>query len=178
MNIYVDLGCFDGDTVRSYQEYADKEFGKKDWKIYAFDANPKWQDNWVSTDNIKYDLKAAWIEDTELEFAVDQSESPQGSTLMPGKKAIWNTMPKIKVQAFDFSMWLKQFRDDLVVVKMDIEGAEFPILEKMIQDGTDTIPERMMIEFHPNKVVEYTTTDKNNLIDRLKSRGDNIIEWH
>jgi len=121
---------------------------------------------------------AAWTENGISEFAVDDSDAPLGSTLMPGKKSIWDTKDKIKVTTFDLSQWLTQFRDDFVVLKMDCEGAEFPILNKMIADGTVTIPYVMMVEFHPNKVIEYTTTYKNGLIRKLQKLGVNIKEWH
>lgn len=113
----------------------------------------------------------------EIEFAVDQSQTPLGSSLMLSKRNISNS-PRITVQAFNFSEWIKQFKDDFVVLKIDIEGAEFAVLNKMMADGTDLIPHVMMVEFHPNKVPEFTTTDKDNLINLLKKRKANIVEWH
>lgn len=181
MNVFVDLGCYDGDSVEQFRNWRRLAFPDKgDWVIHAFDANPKWHDKWetMKDDNTFFHLKAAWVEDTELEFAVDSADKPLGSTLMPGKEKIWNNNEKILVEAFDFSFWLKQFKDDYVVVKMDTEGAEFPILDKMIKDGTITIPDKLLVEFHPNKVVEYSTQDKDRLVQLIKDLGVDIMEWH
>lgn len=181
MNVFIDCGAYDGDSIEEFRNWRKVSFpDKQDWIIHAFEPNPKFDNNLKkkSDDNTFIHKQAVWIEDTELEFAVDQTDTPLGSTLMSGKTAIWDTMPKIKVEAIDFSNWIKRFEDDFVVVKMDIEGAEFKVLEKMIKDETDKIPYVMMVEFHPNKVREYTTTYKNGLIRKLQKRGVNIKEWH
>ena len=59
-------------------------------------------------------------------------------------------MKTIKVKAIDFGQWLKNNyrKEDVVFVKMDIEGAEYPVLEKMLKDGSMTYVDRLYIEFH------------------------------
>lgn len=181
MNVFIDLGCYNGDSVEEFKNWRKLAFpDKSDWVIHAFDANKKFLKDWkrLKTTNTHFHHKAAWTEDGVIEFAVDQSDTPLGSTLMEGKKAIWDNSPKDKVPCFDFSKWIEQFKGDYVVVKMDIEGAEFPILRKMIEDETILIPDNLMVEFHPNKVTEYTTTDKNDLILEILKLGVNILEWH
>lgn len=97
---------------------------------------------------------------------------------MEGKRKVWESSPKVKVKTFDFSSFLKHLEDDFVVVKMDIEGAEFMVLDKMIRDGTDKVCDWLLVEFHPNKVQQYVTSDKINLVEVLKARGVNVLEWH
>ena len=38
----------------------------------------------------------------------------------------------------DLSEWIKKHttKDDYVILKLDVEGAEFGILDKMLEDGT------------------------------------------
>lgn len=181
MNVFVDLGAYTGDTIEEFRNWSKVAFPTKtDWIIHAFEPNPNLYPMVKEKSNLTTHTyqKAAWTEDTTLEFAIDTTETPLGSTLMSGKKNIWDNFGHIQVEAFDFSTWLKQFKNDFVVVKMDIEGAEFPVLEKMIQDGTDQICHQLLVEFHPNKVVEFTTSHKNGLIRKLQKRGVNIKEWH
>ena len=47
--------------------------------------------------------------------------------------AIRPTIPII-----DLSLWIQEntYKDDYVILKLDVEGAEFDILRKMIKDGT------------------------------------------
>lgn len=177
--VFIDLGAYDGDSIRYFMK-------RDDWReydIYAFEPNKKFHqqlaDLWIDCPNIVFlSNQAAWVENTQLEFAVDQADSPMGSTLMPGKIEMWNKGVKQIIGAFDFSDWIKQFSGDYVIVKMDTEGAEFPVLEKMINDKTLTIINELWCEFHPNKVREYTTTDKYNLMDRIRGAGVELTEWH
>lgn len=181
MNIYIDAGCFNGDTVEQFRNWCKIAFpDKKDWTIYAFDPNPMFKDRWeiIEDEHTSFELKAVWIADGTIPFAVDKADNPLGSTLMPGKKKIWDDSDKIMVETFDFSDWLKKFENDFVVCKLDIEGAEFPVLNKMITDNTDKICDYLMVEFHAGKVVEYLTTDYLDLVERLKQRNVNILEWH
>lgn len=181
MNVFIDLGAYSGDSIEEFKNWSKLSFpDKENWQLYAFEPNPKFREYWDNQthNNLTFSNMAAWTEDTEIEFAVDQTDTPLGSSLMQSKKKVWDNSPKIKVQAFNFSEWLKQFKDDFVVLKMDIEGAEFKVLDKMISDNTDKIPYVMMVEFHPNKVTDYTTLDKNRLIGKLQKRGVNVKEWH
>jgi len=181
MNVFIDCGAYDGDSIEEFRNWRKVSFpDKEDWTIHAFEPNPKFDHNLKKKGGDKTFIhkQAVWIEDTNLEFAVDQTDTPLGSTLMSGKKNIWDSSPKIKVEAIDFSSWIKQFKDDFVVVKIDCEGAEFAILEKMIKDKTINIPHLLMVEFHPNKVREYTTTYTNELKQRIKELGVNLVDWH
>jgi len=130
-----------------------------------------------NNDKIIYSNKAAWVEDGTIEFAVDNTDTPMGSSLAKSKVSIWETMPHIEVECFDFSEWVKQFKDDYLLVKMDIEGAEFTVLEKMLKDETAGYMDKILCEFHPNKVRDFTTDDKISLIDRL-NKVTTVEEWH
>ena len=62
-----------------------------------------------------------------------------------------------EVPAIDFSLWLKEMvarhteaegSKPFVVVKMDIEGAEYAVLEKLVHCGTIALISELMVEFH------------------------------
>ena len=61
-----------------------------------------------------------------------------------------------KVQSIDISAFIKQvckkFNDYCCIIKMDIEGSEWDVCEKMLDDGTFELVDYLFIEFHgPNK---------------------------
>jgi len=178
--IFVDLGAYDGDSIKTFMQIKTLPVEPKQFSIFAFEPNPVFEKplkNLQKTlDNfIMFRPEAAWTEATTLTFAKDKSESPMGSTLMSSKKHLWDNSPHIEVTAFDFSDYVKQFADDYVIVKMDIEGAEFPVLEKMIAEGTDSMMNELWVEMHPNKVTDYTTTYSNELKAKLKCI---VKDWH
>lgn len=182
MKIFIDAGAYDGDTIKQFYNWGFLVGNPNDFQIYAFEPNPDFKKQMLDIESqhekVTYIPKAVWTEDGVIQFAVDKTPTPLGSTAMPGKVAIWNVFDKVDVEAIDFSKWLTQFKDDEVIIKMDIEGAEFPVLEKMILDKTIFIPSKIMVEFHPNKVREYTTTFKNELVRKIKDMGVPLEDWH
>lgn len=180
-HVYIDLGCYDGDSVEQFRNWRKLAFNPAiEWEIHAFDPNPAFKEEWdrIKDDSTFFYQKAAWVKDGEVLFAIDTETDGIGSTAMTSKKAVWDSGQITSVPCFDFSEWLQQFKGCFVVLKMDIEGAEFPILEKMIADNTDEIVGRLMVEFHANKVSDYTSTDVQNLLAVLRRRGVSVVEWH
>lgn len=177
--IFIDLGAYNGDSIEYFMSgKVDLPVQPDRFDIYAFEPNPEYcaKVKKLKYDNIKLiSQKAAWIEDGKTTFAKDITENPMGSTLMKSKVDLWNNSEHIEVETFDFTEWIKQFENDFVIVKMDIEGAEFPILNKMIIDGTDIIMQELWVEMHPNKVRDYTTTQAIELKNNLACK---VIDWH
>jgi FkbM family methyltransferase len=183
-HVYIDLGTYDGDTLKDFMKRTDLSVKPEQFEIHCFEPNPDLLKKVIMTiknyptASIAFLPWAAWIKDGVLPFAKDTTETPMGSTLMSGKRSIWDTMPHVDVIAFDFPSWVLQFASDYVIVKMDIEGAEYPILENMLLDGTISLIDQLWCEFHPNKVVEYTSDYNSRLIERIRNAGVELIEWH
>jgi hypothetical protein len=66
---------------------------------------------------------------------------------------------KVNVRCVDLSSWLKQniSDEDFLLVKMDIEGAEFEVLQKCLDDETITKINQINIEWH-----DWCRPDKKN----------------
>lgn len=169
--IYIDLGCFDGDTVNQFKNWR-KLLSESAWDMYAFDPNTKFAGRWSLITDCKFEAKAAWIKDGVIEFSKMKGKHEYGSTVMREKNT-WNKGNIIKVPCFDFSKWLERFRDDYVILKVDIEGAELPVLTKMIEDGTDDIAQLTMVEWHDGKMKQY----KSNKDWIWKNYRGRLVEW-
>lgn len=147
--VFIDLGCGDGDTAKEFRNWKSLAYHPDiQWEMYGFDPQD-FSEEWVKHPWVEFSHQAAWIYDGGVEFSINGI----GSTVMK-EKDTWDKGKKITVPCFDFSKWLEQFRGDHVIIKMDIEGAEGPVLTKMIQDGTDDIPHLMLIEWHDVKMVD------------------------
>jgi hypothetical protein len=67
-------------------------------------------------------------------------------------KGEWDGVAEvIRVPCFDFSTWLRTLPEP-PIVKLDVEGAEFPILEKLVADGTDVLVAALLVEWHDDKM--------------------------
>lgn len=171
MKVYIDCGAFIGDTVD-----CEKLFGFKADKKIAFEANKRLLKELKTQGFDEVYNKVVWVDDGDVTFYQDQSKFPMGSTMKSSKTT--GILQPVEAKAIDFSSWLSRYMGDTVIIKMDIEGAEFDVLRKMIDDGTINIPKKLFVEFHPNKVPEYTTTDKLDLVNEIKTLGVDIMEWH
>lgn len=146
--IFIDVGCGNCEDLLNFYHK------NKDYIYYGIDASHDYHHKWIELEK-KYPItfinQAAWIKDGEIIFYDEQLDNPQGSTLIKEKKGIGN-MEAIWVKGFDFSEWLKQFKDDYVILFIDIEGAEYDVLNKMFEDGTISIPKKIFYEGHAHKV--------------------------
>jgi FkbM family methyltransferase len=95
-----------------------------------------------------------------------------------------------EVPATDFSRWLKEMiarhtepdgSKPFVAVKMDIEGAEYAVLEKLVHDGTITLVSELMVEFHTqqfdkNQRPHYARREAD-IRDELSHFPVQILSW-
>ena len=75
----------------------------------------------------------------------------------------------------EISKLLKNLSKDYknIYMKIDIESAEYDVLEKMIKDKTHKLVERMWVECHPQYM---TTSDSVNAEKRMKKIEDFLIQ--
>ena len=81
------------------------------------------------------------------------------------------------VKCIDFSSFLKNNinEEDFVLCKMDIEGAEFEVLGKLIDEDTINLMDGIYIEWH-NHLLK-TNYDISVFIDEINSRGIEVKSW-
>lgn len=180
MKAFIDLGAYKGDTIEQFFNWGHLLGDPKEFEIHAFEPNPGCHKRLKTIakqkGNVIVHPEAAWIKNGEVDLMVEGI----GSTIMRSKKG-WNDHKVIKVPSVQFSYWLwAEYADtwDFTVLKMDIEGAEFEVLEEMLKTNTINAIDHLWVEFHQNKVTDYTTQYKNELVDRIKKIVPNFWEWH
>lgn len=153
--IVVDLGCFPHRDEISIEPLVERYSPDV---LYGFDPWPGLVEGETQVGGTRVVLarKAAWIEDGEIEFARVGGLRGWDSTVMREKNARgeWSSSEVIRVPCFDLSAWLRTLPEP-PVVKLDVEGAEFPILEKLHADGTDALVGELLVEWHEDKMPEH-----------------------
>ena len=90
----------------------------------------------------------------------------------------------IEVDVIDTCAYLKaRARDyDIIVMKMDIEGAELDVLDAMLEDGCIDAIDTLYVEFHSQYRVgearQRAAARERDLIGRLRRRGLRLRIWH
>jgi hypothetical protein len=152
--IYLNCGYYAGNDWNRFES-------APDWTIYAFEPNPELE---VPDFVIR---KAVWTEETEVDFAIggrNDAASIKGTS--------GHSDPKmIKVQTIDFSKFVAELPDEPIICTMDCEGSEFPILEKMLKDGTIKKITLLDIEFHHRIMADYDSDDAHDLLNRIRKEG-------
>jgi len=168
--VFIDLGANKGSSI----EWCESNYGS-DYAIHAFEPVSHLFDNLKRkyVDSTVLYRQAAWIEDGEKFLNIshgDLSSSFYGH--VSGQKNI------IAVETIDFSRWLEaNFPDNYIVLKMNIEGAEFPVLIKMIHDGTITMVNELYYQFHPNIEPKPKPGWSEYILKELKARGVRHRPW-
>ncbi len=139
MSVVVDLGCQPHGKDYSVEPLV-KRFAPK--QLLGFDpaASPTRYD--LDGTEVVIDGSAAWVRDGTLQLSGAGDEA----TVMGASSARNGT--EFTVPCFDFSTWIHDLDEPEVIVKMDIEGAEVPVLEKLVADGNDERISLLLIEWH------------------------------
>lgn len=174
MNVYVDLGTGDGDTILQFRNWRHLlgYRADQDWMAYGFEPNPAMERKWKRhiRDDTIIQKEAAWTMDGTITLSVGK---PYYKSSVMEHKQDYSEGKKIVVPCFDFSEWFRRLRGDFVLLKMDIEGAELPVLTKMIKDGTDDIADITMVEWHDGKMPGYPS-NKKEILENYRGR---LVEW-
>ena len=168
VSIVVDLGCFPHRDEISIEPLLERY---RPAILYGFDPWPGLVEGETEHAGSRVVLarKAAWIEDGEVEFARVRGLRGWDSTVMRAKnaKGEWTGSGEvIRVPCFDFSSWLRGLPEP-PIVKLDVEGAEFPILEKLVEDGSDVLVAELLVEWHDDKMPDHAER-KATLLERLR----------
>ena len=160
MKYFIDCGTY---FFQGLNEFERMYSFDNSWKVYSFEANPTiYKETFGKQKNKSYELvhqnKAVWIEDGEIEISVEGKdkrgcsstvlENPPKYDKAWGSIHMWNN--KQKVPCFDLDAFIKDIskNSEKIIVKIDVEGAEFAILDKIIKNETHKLIDDLYVEFH------------------------------
>ena len=148
--VFVDLGGHIGETVRRfYREVPDAP----DWDIFTFEPMPEaLRKNVGFIPNVNIIDAVAATETGEVPFYTGEINDGEGSTTIEGKKT-GRLTGETKVRSIDFAKWLGDTTDesDYIVVKMNIEGGEYPLMKQLSANGVMKRVDQFYIDTHSHK---------------------------
>jgi len=167
-NIYIDCGANLG---QGYERLKSQEFIKPDAKIYMFEPLKNAYDFLKKTYSLATIFNSAvWIENKDVILNIETADTNEIKDIGHASNIIgdkfnfknssnvgWKTET---VKAIDLTEFIiNNFeKNDNIFIKFDIEGAEYEILDKIIETKTYEYFKMMNIEFHEN-----LRNDKQNL---------------
>jgi len=180
--VFLDVGGLDGGITFEFIKGHKDNY--KDFDYYIIECAPKAIEKLkkkieTSKSDVCFNIieKAAWIYDGEIDFYVGRMCR---STLMKeyhkgGRDNIDKEHP-VKVPCFNFGQWIKNtFNNREVYVHMNIEGAEYDILDNMIKDKTIFLIKEMLFAKHTRQVRQKSREKEKMILKYLrKKKLDNI----
>jgi FkbM family methyltransferase len=180
MKYFIDCGAHCGESILG----AKQTFGE-DTIVISFEPVPYFAEQlneiYKNDDTVKIENAAVWINDDIKKFYIHK-EITDGSSLL----ALYGGEDEsqcIDIPCFDLSLWVKNTftKDDYLILKLDIEGAEYEVLNKMIDDGTISMINELWGEWHHQKVEDEYIHNLANKIQNYLTFNNiifNIWELH
>jgi FkbM family methyltransferase len=200
--VYTNKKFFDCGThmFQGFRSFSEMYNIDSKWKCYCFEANPI---TYIQSLKILKGLLNEGYQIDHFNSAVSDNNLPvkincaldgneftnQGSNILespPDKDSVYGGSFNYKtedyhVKGIDFSKFLKSnvTENDFVVIKMDIEGSEFSVIDSLIATGSFKLINELYVEFHERffSDVNHYTDKKNYYKKFFEDNGVTIKEW-
>lgn len=160
-------------------------------EIYLFEANPHFNAALVKAKEsydalgIRVNIFPSTIVDvrdgsrTFFLDTVNNANDFWGSSIYASHPdAISSKSNGTELSSINISRWLlmNTLPRDFVVVKMDIEGAEYEIIPHMAEMGVSTVVDHLLVEWHSSLPEDFATSDARAkaAVEKLQTEGVNI----
>jgi len=160
------LGAGDGGDIEMFFE----EYGEG-WDVYAIEAHP------TRTSRIRKKFSSDKV--TVMQVAASTEEGTMSLYLGPNlnnsslnRSKINCDRGEILVPTINFTKWMKETcsTEDQILLVMDIEGGEYPILDKMKTEGLFDWINEFYMEFHGRKLAGFDMQIELDWIEYLKEK--------
>lgn len=205
-NLFIDCGTNLGQGLYHFNKKFNL-FNNPNWDIYTFEPNPyiNLDKMFLDVKNITKINKAIWINNTKtIEFMCKGKKDEQFRTKInegryQGGGSQLSFLHKfelpahdestiVNVETIDFNEFLKEQSKhyDKIYVKMDIEGAEFDIIDHLIQNDTLKLIYELYVELHGRFYFSRTEWEQkkkdienleNNTIEKCKLHIPIVHKW-
>jgi len=153
----------------------DKEIlGKHKCKLFAFDPTPK-SINWLKKQDLPPNFSfyeygiGTKTECIDFYLPIDPDHVSGSATIQSNV----SVEKSIKVQMNSFSDIIKEIKHDHIdVLKMDIEGSEYAVLEDIIK--SDVVIDQILVEFHDRFFKDGIEKSKE-IVNTLRKNGYEIF---
>lgn len=180
--IFIDCGAHEGESIRTFRKlYKDAN----EYELHSFEANPdlfkyfEGDSEITKLSNFTFHPYAVWKHDGVVNFYKDTSSnnSRSGSSINSKKQNL--EKEPISAPCIDLAKWITSNYSitDYIVLKLDIEGAEYELVEHLIAKNAFAYVDILYIEFHSRKLGLQSSVDQQCLTS-IRQSNPNIKIHH
>ncbi|KAL6902296.1 hypothetical protein ACP4OV_005172 [Aristida adscensionis] len=162
--VYVDVGARGyGSSIGGWFR---KHYPKQNhtFEVFAVEADPAFHGEYATKKGVTLLPYAAWVRNETLAFEISDGPGEKRKPGSGGRRGMGRIRPAAggaaaasgevrRVPAFDLAEWLRRTasEQDYVVMKMDVEGAEFELIPRMLDAGAMCLVDELFLECHYNR---------------------------
>jgi|ERR1041385_4948825 FkbM family methyltransferase len=180
-HLFIDGGGYNGCSIRRFLKEFDRE-GR--FEIVTFEPNDVFANCYADFPRHCLIRAAIHNRDGSQDFFLDP-EDGDGSTFFrdkltreTGGYGALDVANPVTVRTINLSRWIREHTKpfDYVILKLDVEGAEYDVLERMIRDRTIRRIKHLFVEWHWNRV-GISQQRHEELLRALQRRRVAMLEW-
>lgn len=188
-NLFIDCG---GNLGQGYESISSQLNVNQDWDVIIFEPNPDCYNflcERYNRPNIKIMNQAVYNSHGSIQFYIPKGDIHSVSSTIKNDfhnslyDMVWDNSVTVEtINLSDFIGGLNETHN--VYLKLDIEGAEYDVLEQMMLDKTIDSIRHLFVEFHnqyiSNEKLQEHKLDirKNNIIQYLETNNIKYTIWH
>jgi FkbM family methyltransferase len=125
----------------------------RDYIIHSFEPNPQFAKAYASR-HVHFHPCAVWEYTGRVKFYLSRGTQAAGSSLFKHKTTGKLDKKPISVRCINLATWMQKnlTPDDHIVLKLDIEGAEYAVLMTLLHAGVLSWVKELFIEWHWERV--------------------------
>jgi FkbM family methyltransferase len=160
--VFIDGGAHHATSLKFFRKHHPNA---EEYETHSFEINSDFSihfDGYIKDPRHHFYPVAIWTEDTEISFWKMAGESSTVEKYLHGS---CNAV----APAINFSKWIKSTfsPEDEIILKLDIEGAEYEVLPDLISSGALGMVDKLYIEFHYGKRRSVSLEDHLILLEEL-----------
>ena len=152
-------------------------------KVYAFEPNPfafkVLQERFSGQSNVECINKGVWDKDSSFNLYFHENSDQDevtwstGSSMLEFKNNV-DRKKFVSIETVDLAAFIRGLRHRIAILKIDVEGVEIEIINKLIDTGVIHMIDRVYVETHDHKIPELkASTDA--LRERISREGLNHV---
>jgi len=151
-SIVIDAGFHCGEELHYFNNIGSITHAFEINRFHCENISEIYKDN----ERINIYQKAVWIEYCNID-AYEKIGNPHASMSVISDKHNIDKNISYKVEAIDLSDFILKLNSRVNLVKMDIEGAEYHVIEKLIYSGAIDMIDLVLFEDHRGKISKKTS---------------------
>lgn len=173
MSILIDIGAMNGKEII----WALKE----GYEVHAFEPNPNMKEKLKPYENIAtINYAAAWNKDgTAPLYRMATSEPGEDGVSLIKEKTNVGKENFVEVPTINIGLYLKKLNKDIDILKINAEGAEYIIIESILEHFDYKRINRWLVEDHANYIKsEEWEKHKNKVLAHLSYLDIKLENWN